>query len=146
MLSLIPAIISDHPEFFAMLTIPFVTAFVTWAHVWMALKMLFYPISFWGIKVPNLPFGFQGIGWQGIVPRKAGKISGVIVDQTLSKLGSLDEFLRAMEPEEMADFITETVDKNLNTMIDEIMLERSRIGFIEYRFFSARHDYPLLIT
>ncbi len=125
MFSSIWQVLSAHPEFFAMLTIPFVTAFVTWAHVWMALKMLFYPIKFWGIKIPNLPYGWQGLGWQGIVPAKAGKISGVIVDQTLSKLGSLDEFFKAMEPEEMADFITKTVDANLEQLIDEIMNERS---------------------
>ncbi len=115
----------DHPQFIAMLTIPPVTAFVTWAHVWMALEMLFHPIKFWGIKIKNMPFGLQGLGWQGIVPAKAGKISGVIVDQTLSKLGSLDEFFQAMEPAEMADFITATVDNNLESLIDEIMLERS---------------------
>ena len=115
----------SHPEWIAMSTIPFVTAFVTWAHVWMALKMLFFPIKFWGIPIPNLPFGLKGIGWQGIVPAKAGKISGVIVDQTLSKLGSLDEFFQAMEPEEMAEFITQTVDANLESLIDEIMSERS---------------------
>ena len=118
--------LAEHPEFIAMLTIPPVTAFVTWIHVWMALKMLFYPIKFWGIRIPNFPFfGLPGIGWQGIVPRKAGKISGVIVDQTLSKLGSLDEFFKAMEPQQMAVFITEKVDENLELLIDEIMLERS---------------------
>ncbi|MGP4714421.1 MULTISPECIES: hypothetical protein [unclassified Psychrobacter] len=118
--------IVQHPQFFAMLTIPPVTAFVTWVHVWMALKMLFYPIKFRGIRIPNFPFfGLPGIGWQGIVPRKAGKISGVIVDQTLSKLGSLDEFFQAMEPEQMAVFITDTVDQHLEALIDEIMLEHS---------------------
>ncbi len=118
--------LAEHPEFLAMLTIPPVTAFVTWVHVWMALKMLFYPIKFWGIRIPNFPFfGLPGIGWQGIVPRKAGKISGVIVDQTLSKLGSLEEFFQAMEPEQMAVFITDAVDQNLESLIDEIMLERS---------------------
>lgn len=117
--------LAEHPEFIAMLTIPPVTAFVTWAHVWMALEMLFHPIRFWGIKIPNMPFGLKGLGWQGIVPAKAGKISGIIVDQTLSKLGSLDEFFQAMEPEEMAEFITQTVDNNLEGLIDEIMLERS---------------------
>ena len=118
--------IAEHPEFFAMLTIPPVTAFVTWIHVWMALKMLFYPVKFWGIRIPNFPFfGLPGLGWQGIVPRKAGKISGVIVDQTLSKLGSLDEFFQAMEPAQMAVFITNAVDENLEVLIDEIMLDHS---------------------
>ncbi|MFA9485565.1 MULTISPECIES: hypothetical protein [unclassified Moraxella] len=116
--------LAEHPEFIAMLTIPPVTAFVTWAHVWMALEMLFYPIKFWGIRIRGLPFGLQGLGWQGIVPTKAGKISGIIVDQTLSKLGNLDEFFQAMEPEEMAQFIADAVDKNLEHLIDEIMLER----------------------
>lgn len=120
--------IIEHPELIAMLTIPPVTAFVTWAHVGMALAMLFYPIGFWGLKIKGLPYGIKGVGWQGIVPSKAGKISGVIVDQTLSKLGSLDEFFQAMNPEELADFITKTVDDNLETLIDEIMTEQ--IGIV----------------
>lgn len=113
----------NHPQFFAMLTIPFVTALVTWGHVWMALKMLFYPIHFWGIPIRGFPFG--GLGWQGIVPRKAGKISGILVEQTLSKLGSLEEFFQAMEPEEMAESISQNVNQNLERLIDEIMNERS---------------------
>lgn len=113
----------EHPQLFAMLTIPFVTALVTWAHVWMALKMLFYPIHFWGIPIKDFPLG--GIGWQGIVPRKAGKISGIIVDQTLSKLGSLDEFFQAMHPEEVAEYISQVMNENLESLIDEIMNERS---------------------
>lgn len=113
----------SHPQFFAMMTIPFVTAVVTWGHVWMALKMLFYPIYFWGIPIKGFPGG--GLGWQGIVPRKAGKISGIIVDQTLSKLGSIDEFFEAMNPEEVADFISRAMNDNLEHLIDEIMLERS---------------------
>ncbi|WP_434353754.1 hypothetical protein VH441_01645 [Psychrobacter sp. HD31] len=117
--------ILTHPEYFAILTIPPVTAFVTWAHVWMALKMLFFPIKFWGIKIQKFPFGLQGLGWQGIVPSKAGKISGVIVDQALSKLGSLDEFFQAMDPEEMAEYIAQTVDSDLESLIDEIMMDRS---------------------
>ena len=133
--------LSDHPEFIAMLTIPPVTALVTWAHVWMALQMLFYPIKFWGIKIPNMPFGLPGIGWQGIVPRKAGKISGVIVDQTLSKLGSLDEFFQAMEPEEMAGFITKSVDANLDALIDEIMNERSAALWSNMPFAVRRRIY-----
>ena len=36
----------NRPDFWAVLSIIPVTAFVTWAHVWMALKMVFYPINF----------------------------------------------------------------------------------------------------
>ena len=89
----------NRPDFWAVLSIIPVTAFVTWAHVWMALKMVFYPINFWGFHLGPLP-----VGWQGIVPRKAGRISGIITDNTLSKLGSLREFLDAMDPEDIERF------------------------------------------
>ena len=109
----------QRPDFWAVLSIIPVTAFVTWAHVWMALKMVFYPVSFWGFHVGRLP-----IGWQGIVPRKAGHISGIITDNTLSKLGSLREFLEAMDPEEMGQIIGDQINRDLEYLIDELMMER----------------------
>ena len=112
----------NRPDFWAVLSIIPVTAFVTWAHVWMALKMVFYPLNFWGFHLGPLP-----VGWQGIVPRKAGRISGIITDNTLSKLGSLREFLAAMDPEDMAGIIGEQVGFELEHLIDEMMLERNAV-------------------
>jgi uncharacterized membrane protein YheB (UPF0754 family) len=107
-------------HFWVYITIAPVAAVVTWMHVWMALNMMFYPINFWGIRLGPIP-----LGWQGIVPRKAGKISGIIVDQTLSKLGSLQEFFTAMDPVEMAQMIGEDIAEELEYLIDEVMLERN---------------------
>ncbi|MCJ8162106.1 hypothetical protein [Acinetobacter zhairhuonensis] len=112
----------NRPDFWAVLSIIPVTAFVTWAHVWMALKMVFYPINFWGFHLGPLP-----VGWQGIVPRKAGRISGIITDNTLSKLGSLQEFLNAMDPEDMARIIGEQVGFELEHLIDEVMVDRNAV-------------------
>lgn len=110
------------PDHLAVLSIIPVTAFVTWAHVWMALRMVFYPIHFWGIHIGRLP-----LGWQGIVPRKAGRISGIITDNTLKKIGSLSEFLDAMDPDEMANIIGKQVDAQLENLIDEVMHERNAV-------------------
>ncbi|MEB5476428.1 hypothetical protein [Acinetobacter pollinis] len=110
------------PDHLAVLSIIPVTAFVTWAHVWMALRMVFYPIHFWGIHIGRLP-----LGWQGIVPRKAGRISGIITDNTLKKIGSLSEFLDAMDPDEMANIIGNQVDAQLENLIDEVMHERNAV-------------------
>ncbi|OTG98165.1 hypothetical protein B9T24_02050 [Acinetobacter sp. ANC 4654] len=112
----------NRPDFWAVLSIIPVTAFVTWAHVWMALKMVFYPLTFWGFHLGPVP-----VGWQGIVPRKAGRISGIITDNTLSKLGSLREFLDAMDPVDMARIIGEQVGLELEHLIDEMMLERNAV-------------------
>ena len=113
--------IQARPDFVPFMCIPIVASVVTWLHVWMALKMVFYPIAFWGVHVAGLP-----LGWQGIVPRKAGKISGILVDQSISKIGSLDEFFREMKPDEMAEFISETLMENVEEFIDEVMGERNR--------------------
>lgn len=112
----------NRPDFWAVLSIIPVTAFVTWAHVWMALKMVFYPINFWGFHVGPVP-----VGWQGIVPRKAGRISGIITDNTLSKLGSIQEFLQAMDPDDMASIIGEQVGFELEHLIDEVMMDRNAV-------------------
>ena len=113
---------SQRPDFWAVLSIIPVTAFVTWAHVWMALKMVFFPIQFWGFHIGSIPFG-----WQGIVPRKAGRISGIITDNTLSKLGSLQEFLDAMDPKDMAHIIGQQVGHELEYLIDEVMMDRNPV-------------------
>lgn len=109
----------SRPDFWGFITIAPVAATVTWLHVWMALKMVFYPLNFWGLRLGPLP-----LGWQGIVPRKAGKISGIIVDQTLSKLGSLQEFFAAMNPDEMAAYLSEAIEGDLDELIDDLMYER----------------------
>ncbi|MFI9458475.1 hypothetical protein [Acinetobacter sp. NPDC052428] len=126
----------NRPDFWAVLSIIPVTAFVTWAHVWMALKMVFYPINFWGFHLGPLP-----VGWQGIVPRKAGRISGIITDNTLSKLGSIQEFLQAMDPDDMARIIGEQVGFELEHLIDEVMMDRNAVLWENLPFAIKRRIY-----
>jgi uncharacterized membrane protein YheB (UPF0754 family) len=115
-------VISHRPDFIAFMLIAPIAAFVTWAHVWMALKMVFYPIKFLGFHLGPLP-----VGWQGIVPRKAGKISGIVVDQTISKLGSLGEIIGEMDPREMGDFMAKELSGRIEELIDEVMAERNAL-------------------
>lgn len=130
-----------HPKLWAMLSIPPVTAFVTWLHVGMALWMLFYPISFVGIRIPRLPWGLKGLGWQGIVPAKADKISGIIVDQTLTRLGSLDEFIGAMNPDEIARIISLEVTRHIDSIIDGIMNDQAPLLWANTPFAVKRRVY-----
>ncbi|MBF7683092.1 hypothetical protein I2F27_07100 [Acinetobacter sp. B5B] len=124
------------PDHWAVLSIIPVTAFVTWAHVWMALRMVFYPVKFWGIHIGPIP-----LGWQGIVPRKAGRISGIITDNTLKKIGSLAEFLDAMDPDEMAEIIGKQINAELEHLIDEVMYERNAILWENIPFAIKRRIY-----
>lgn len=108
------------PNFWGFVTIPVVAAVVTWAHVWFAMKMVFYPLEFVGIWKP-------WIGWQGIVPRKAGKMAAIVVDNTLAKLGSLSEIFREMDPDKIARHVTDGLSERIEDMVDEIMNEKNRV-------------------
>lgn len=102
------------PEFWGFVSIPLIAAIVTWAHVWMALKMVFFPLEFRGIAPP-------WIGWQGIVPRKAGKIGGVVVDNVLGKLGSIQDFMRATNSGQVAgQIIAQYLQQNAEAIAREI--------------------------
>jgi uncharacterized membrane protein YheB (UPF0754 family) len=108
------------PDFLGIIFIPLVAATVTWVHVWIAMKMVFYPINFVGFAKP-------WIGWQGIVPRRAGRMAGIMVDNALSKLGSLKEVFDEMEPEEIARHISASLLDHVEDFVDEIMQEKNRV-------------------
>jgi uncharacterized membrane protein YheB (UPF0754 family) len=108
------------PDWRGIALIPLVAAVVTWVHVWIAMKMVFYPLEFVGFAKPWL-------GWQGIVPRKAGKMAGILVDNTLKRLGSLSEVFREMQPEEIARHISTSLLDNIEDFIDEIMNDKNRV-------------------
>lgn len=77
---------------------------------WVGVKMIFYPIEFWGIPLrrwPEQPLGF--IGWQGIVPCKVKKMSTRLVDIITEKLLSLEEVFLRLDPEKLAALLEPAV-------------------------------------
>lgn len=109
-----------HPDFWGIVSIPLVAAFVTWGHVWMAIKMVFYPIDFVGYRS-------LWLGWQGIIPRKAEKMAGIVVDKTLSKLGTVGDFLAEMNPELIAAYVAGAIEKRIVEIVDEVMEENNKV-------------------
>lgn len=122
------------PDFWGFICIPFVAAIVTWAHVWMALQMVFYPLEFVGVAKPWL-------GWQGIIPRKARKMSGIVVDKTISKLGSVSDFLREMQPEAIARHVTQSVTLHIDEYVDEVMGRKNRVMWENMPLFMRQRVY-----
>jgi uncharacterized membrane protein YheB (UPF0754 family) len=108
--------LTSRPDFWGFVSIPFVAAVVTWVHVWFAMKMVFYPLEFRGLAAPWL-------GWQGIVPRKSGKMAGIVVDNTMSKVASLAEIFHEMEPaliaRQIASGLAARVEEFMEAVLDE---------------------------
>ena len=92
------------------LSMPFVAAFVGWSTKIVALEMLYRPIEFKGIGP---------IGWQGIVPRRAGKVGSKTIDLLTSNLLKPEELLARID----ADEAVEALREPLILAIDEISRE-----------------------
>ncbi|MCW0181198.1 hypothetical protein [Zavarzinia sp.] len=112
--------LTSRPDFWGFVSIPIVAAVVTWVHVWMAMQMVFYPVHFVGFLDPFL-------GWQGVVPRKARKMSNILVDKTLAKIGTLSDFMRKMEPEKISEQVAKAVGARIEDYVDDLMSEQSPV-------------------
>jgi uncharacterized membrane protein YheB (UPF0754 family) len=97
------------------LSMPFVAAFVGWSTKIVALEMLYRPVEFkgWG------PFG-----WQGIVPRRAGKVGSKTIDLLTSNLLKPEELLERIDADEAVDALrgplTAAVDDISRDLAEEI--------------------------
>ncbi|MDF3031669.1 MAG: hypothetical protein K0R03_2227 [Moraxellaceae bacterium] len=116
--------LSARPDFWGFISIPFVAAIVTWLHVWWAMQMVFYPLEFMGLRVGAKGRGLPILGWQGIIPRKARKMSDIVIDRVIAKMGSPAEFMRQMEPEKVSEFVVKSVESHIEEYTDEVMCER----------------------
>lgn len=79
------------------LSMPFVAALVGYVTKVVAIRMMFEPVEFVGIK--------PWFGWQGIVPRKAGTMAAVACDTLTSKLIKPQEIFARLDPARVADEI-----------------------------------------
>ena len=69
------------------LTIPLAAGAVGWVTNKVAVEMIFYPIEYFGVALRrwvNQPLGV--VGWQGIVPCKAGVMAERLVDMITTRL------------------------------------------------------------
>ena len=106
---------SVNTELFLYLLIPFLTAFVGWSTNWVGIRMLLYPKHWIGVG------GF--IGWQGIVPRIRVHLTRVLIRNSIAAVCTTKELIEAMNEKEALDAVTEVIDPQIESWIDDIMEE-----------------------
>ncbi len=97
-------------NWFIYLSMPFIAAFVGWSTKIVAVEMLYRPMEFKGIG----PFG-----WQGIVPRRAGKVGSKTIELLTQNLLKPEELLERVDAKEAVEALREP----LTEAIDEISRE-----------------------
>ena len=96
-------------------SIPLVAGLVGWFTNWIAILLTFRPLRFVGLP--------PWLGWQGIIPAKAGKMAAIFVDTTMVRLGTLPELFQQMEPEKIAQQIVHSMEPRLNGFTDKVMTQ-----------------------
>lgn len=99
------------------LTIPVVSAFIGWFTNLVAIKMMFYPTEFVGIR----PF----LGWQGIVPANARRLAKMSTRLILTKLLSLEELFAPFKGEAFAKNLAPVVEEITQQVIDDVATKRA---------------------
>mmetsp|Transcript_73190 Transcript_73190/g.206964 ORF Transcript_73190/g.206964 Transcript_73190/m.206964 type:complete len:440 (-) Transcript_73190:95-1414(-) len=96
----------------AYMTIPLVAATVGFVTNWVGVQMLFYPLSTIGpelYRAKDSPYGL--LCWQGVVPTKAVKMGGRLVEIVTARLLSLPEAFSRLDPDRMADLLQPSVEE-----------------------------------
>lgn len=104
-------------EHLILLSIPITSAIVGWFTNFLAVKMMFYPIEFWGIK----PI----FGWQGLIPQKRREMAEIEVELVLGKLLKVDEIAARIDPNELTQNIQRRLTQIIRRLVNDIMQEAS---------------------
>ncbi|MFT7260727.1 MAG: uncharacterized membrane protein YheB (UPF0754 family), partial [Glaciecola sp.] len=99
----------------SLLSIPLISAIVGWATNFLALKMMFYPIEFIGIK----PF----FGWQGLIPAKRQEMAEIEVELVLGKLLSVQELASRVDSKELTKAMQRRLKQVLRRIVNDVMRE-----------------------
>ena len=116
--------------------IPLISGVIGYVTNWFGVRMIFFPVKLWGVRIPGLekvaqllprrlqpiPGLLHGVlGWQGIVPSRAAKMGSIAVDKGIAKLGNASEFYEELEPELMAQHILASSAGEIRDLVDEIL-------------------------
>ena len=96
-------------------SIPVVAAIIGYVTKLVAIRMMFQPIEFIGVK----PY----LGWQGIVPRRAARMASIAVDTMTRDLISANEVVSRLDPVKVANEIGEPMRQATEDITREVMAE-----------------------
>lgn len=105
--------IFTHP-WWVYVSIPLGAALIGWATKILALKMMFYPLEFKGIK----PY----LGWQGQIPRLAPKMASQMVDSMMSDIIEPQEIFDQLDPDELVRELQQPLRAATAEIVDAIMM------------------------
>jgi uncharacterized membrane protein YheB (UPF0754 family) len=93
---------------------PLVAAFVGWSTKIVAMEMIYRPLEFKGIGP---------IGWQGIIPRRAGKVGSTTIELLTANLLKPEELLSRIDAKEAVEVLREPLSASINDIARDVAEE-----------------------
>ena len=93
------------------LSMPLIAAVIGYVTKIAAVRMMFQPLEFIGIK--------PWLGWQGVIPRKAEKMASIAVDVITKRLITVEEIFHRLDPKEIAN----QIEKPMLNAVEQITRE-----------------------
>lgn len=106
--------LAKNAELLGILFMPVTYGFIGWLTNVMALKMMFYPLTFKGIAPPYL-------GWQGIVPRKATGLALKVVNILSEKLIKVEDFFEKIPSDKLAESYKPLLRDSIPEMMHRVL-------------------------
>ncbi|EPG73362.1 PF04286 domain protein [Leptospira fainei serovar Hurstbridge str. BUT 6] len=106
----------SYPDSIQVISIFLTCSFVGWITNYIAVQMIFFPNEFRGI-------GF--LGWQGIIPHHAVKMSGLIANVLITRLISPYELYRKIQPSKIVDLIRDLIRLRSNEIVKNVLVAES---------------------
>ncbi len=108
-----PEIRADVGEYwYVYASMPLIAALIGYVTKLLALEMLYRPLEFVGIGP---------IGWQGVVPRRAGKVAAVTIELLTENLLRPEELLDRFDPHEVAEELRGPLNEAVEEIAREVM-------------------------
>jgi uncharacterized membrane protein YheB (UPF0754 family) len=119
-----------------LLLIPLITGIIGYITNWLAIRLLFYPSEFVGIRIPGLkelapvlprrirqiPGVLDGkFGWQGIIPSRSAKMGAIAAEKGVGQIADEQEFYEQFDPDRIAAHIVNTSSEEIRALTDEVL-------------------------
>lgn len=119
-----------------LILIPPITGIIGYMTNWVAIRLMFHPVEFWGVEVPGMdqvvgflprkiqqiPGVMEGkIGWQGIVPSRAAKMGSIAYDNSVEKVATQQEFYQQLDPESVSNYVVSRGKQDVFALVDNIL-------------------------
>lgn len=113
-MSLTEILIDFRAHWIIYFSMPLVAAFVGWSTKIVAMEMIYRPLEFKGIGP---------IGWQGIIPRRAGKVGSTTIELLTANLLKPEELLSRIDAKEAVEVLREPLAASINDIARDVAEE-----------------------